>query len=585
MSRVPRVWTGLDALVSERFRRLRGRKVGAIANPTSVDSRMRHLADLLGSAEGVDLRCLFGPEHGVRADAQDMVGVESALDSRTGVPVHSLYGDSAESLRPDPEILKDLDVLIYDVQDVGSRYYTFAATLLYSMEAASGLGVEILVLDRPNPIGGLRVEGPSVEPGYHSFVGAHDVPIRHGLTVGEFARLFASEKALDVDLQVIPCEGWDRSMLFGDTALPWVLPSPNMPSPDTALVYPGGCLLEGTNLSEGRGTTRPFELWGAPWLDPDALFAGLPETGCYYRPCAFRPTFHKHAGNLCLGVQPVVTDPAQFFPTALYTEWTARARSQDPGRFHWRTKPYEFVSDPIAIDLLFGSSQERVAIEQGVNTDGLVESWLAAEDAFLERRAPFLLYASEHPASTSRGWLSQRANTRVLFSQTRPSGQVAPMSQTPSLVIDGLVETPLQLTYDDLLAFPEADQVLDVSRFSPARKGDGVALEALLARARPRPDADYLTLHADRDDFHVSIPLEATRSEGIVVYRLGGQPLSPDQGGPVRFLIRDPSACRTSELDDCANVKYLSRIELSHRKGRDTRPHTDEEHEALHQTP
>ncbi len=402
------VRTGLDLLVSERFRRLKGRKLGAIANPTSVDSRMRHLADLLASTEGLNLQCLFGPEHGVRADAQDMIGVESATDPRTGVPVHSLYGQTVDSLRPSREILSTLDVLIFDVQDVGSRYYTFAATLLYAMQAASGLGVEILVLDRPNPIGGLRVEGPSIAPGFESFVGAHPIPIRHGLTVGELARLFVADLGLDVPLTVIPCEGWNRSMRFPETGLPWVLPSPNMPTPDTALVYPGGCLLEGTNLSEGRGTTRPFELWGAPWLNADALAANLPESGALHRPCAFRPTFHKHSGQVCHGVQPHVTDPDRFFPTALYTEWIARARAQNPERFLWRTEPYEFVSEPIAIDLLYGSSRERLAIESGVSTDSLVESWLPDEAAFLERRAPYLLYPEDQPASTSRGWLDQR---------------------------------------------------------------------------------------------------------------------------------------------------------------------------------
>ncbi len=417
MNRVPRVRTGLDVLASERFRRLKGRRVGAIANPTSVDSRMHHLADLLASAQDIRLDCLFGPEHGVRADAQDMIGVESALDNRTKTPVHSLYGDCVGSLRPSRDILSNLDVLIFDLQDVGSRYYTFAATLLYAMEAASGLGVEILVLDRPNPIGGIRVEGPSIKPGYESFVGAHSVPIRHGLTVGELARLFVAECSLDVPLHVVPCESWQRSMLFAHTGLPWVIPSPNMPTPDTALVYPGACLIEGTNLSEGRGTTRPFELWGAPWLDADALASSLPDNGSLYRPCAFRPTFHKHAGLLCQGVQPIVINPEGFFPTALYTDWIARARSQNPDRFHWRTEPYEFVSNPIAIDLLYGSARERMAIEAGEPTDVLVESWLSEESAFLERRAPFLLYPTDGPESTSHGWLQQRRSPRLALSR------------------------------------------------------------------------------------------------------------------------------------------------------------------------
>jgi uncharacterized protein YbbC (DUF1343 family) len=385
------VMTGLDALVAAGFEPLRGQRVGVIANPTSVDRAMRHLADLVHQAPGVTLAALFGPEHGVRADAQDMIGVDSATDSRTGVRVHSLYGADVASLTPTAEQLADLDTLVFDVQDVGSRYYTFAATMLYAMQAAAKLGKRFVVLDRPNPIGGGLVEGPTIQPGFESFVGAYSVPIRHGMTVGELAMLERAELGLDLDLHVVPCQGWKRSMLWGETGLPWVLPSPNMPTPDTALVYPGGCLIEGTNLSEGRGTTRPFELWGAPWLDPHVLctvLRGAP--GVVLRPCAFRPMFHKHPGQLCFGVQPHVTNPALFRPVALYTRLIAAARDQDPHRFAWRTEPYEFVREPIAIDLLFGSSRERVGIEN-CDFEG-PEEWRTDEADFLLRREPYLLY-------------------------------------------------------------------------------------------------------------------------------------------------------------------------------------------------
>ena len=393
---ISRVATGLDAWVGERFSALRGLRIGAIANPTSVDRRMVHIADHLRAAEGVCLAALFGPEHGIRADAQDMIGVASELDARTGVPVHTLYGPTVASLTPTPDQLDGLDALVFDVQDVGSRYYTFAATMLYAMRAAAPLGLRFYVLDRPNPIGGVRVEGPTIRPGFESFVGPHPVPIRHGMTVGELARLFVDECSIDLDLTVVPCRGWSRPMSWSETGLHWVLPSPNMPTPDTALVYPGGCLIEGTNLSEGRGTTRPFELWGAPWLTPDALAEPARWTaGALPRPCAFRPTFHKHAGKTCFGVQPHVGDPSRFAPVWFYTAMLAAARSQRPELFAWRREPYEFVVDPIAIDLLYGSSRERHLIESDPtpgDLDDLRAEWAAEEAEFLERRAPHLLY-------------------------------------------------------------------------------------------------------------------------------------------------------------------------------------------------
>jgi uncharacterized protein YbbC (DUF1343 family) len=393
---IPKVQTGLDALVADRFSTLRGRRVGAIANPASVDARMRHLADLLHQAPDVEMVALFGPEHGIRADAQDMIGVATEVDRRTGVPVHSLYGSDPASLAPRSDQLDGLDLLVFDLQDVGSRYYTFSATMLYAMQAAAARGLAFVVLDRPNPLGGLAIEGPTVQPGFSSFVGAHPLPIRHGLTIGELALLYRNDLNLDLDLHVIPCRGWSRSMLWAETGLPWVLPSPNMPTPDTALVYPGGCLVEGTNLSEGRGTTRPFELWGAPWLDPHRLAADLAESPCLagarLRPCAFRPTFHKHAGQTCCGVQPHAIDPTTFRPLTAYTAMIAAAHRQDPDRFAWRTEPYEFISEPIAVDLLYGSSRERLAIEQDVPAEEIAEAWRSDETDFRERRKPILLY-------------------------------------------------------------------------------------------------------------------------------------------------------------------------------------------------
>jgi uncharacterized protein YbbC (DUF1343 family) len=391
-----RVATGLDVWVTERFSTLKGLRVGVIANPTSVDLRMVHIADHLRFAEGVTLAALFGPEHGLRADAQDMIGVNSGLDPRTGVPVHTLYGPDFDSLTPRSEHLDGLDALIFDVQDVGSRYYTFASTMLYAMISAAKLGLRFFVLDRPNPIGGEKVEGPMIRAGFESFVGPHSISIRHGLTVGEMAKMFVGEGSIDLDLTVVPCRGWKRSMLWSDTGRHWVLPSPNMPTPDTALVYPGGCLIEGTNLSEGRGTTRPFELWGAPWLDPDPLAEPARWTeGALLRPCAFRPTFHKYAGKTCFGVQPHIEDPSTFAPVWFYTAMLAQARLQRPDLFAWRKEAYEFVVEPIAIDLLYGSDRERRLIESNPSRSDLLDLraiWAVEEAEFRERRAPYLLY-------------------------------------------------------------------------------------------------------------------------------------------------------------------------------------------------
>ncbi|HYG67006.1 MAG TPA: DUF1343 domain-containing protein, partial [Anaeromyxobacteraceae bacterium] len=311
------VATGLDVLVADRFRLLRGRRVGLVCNPTSVDRRLAHAADLLHAAKGVELAALFGPEHGVRGDAQYMAAVGEERDARTGVRAFSLYGETVDSLRPTAAQLEGLDALVFDIQDVGTRYYTYQATMMLCMEAAAAAGLAFVVLDRPNPIDGVSVEGPRLRPGFESFCGLHDLAVRHGMTVGELALLFQAERSLALDLTVVHVHGWRRAQRFRETGLPWVFPSPNMPTPEAALVYPGMCLLEGTNLSEGRGTTRPFELFGAPWLDGAALADALARErlpGVAFRPVSFVPTWDKHAGARCHGVELFVTDPARFRP-------------------------------------------------------------------------------------------------------------------------------------------------------------------------------------------------------------------------------------------------------------------------------
>jgi uncharacterized protein YbbC (DUF1343 family) len=390
-----RVVPGLEVLAARRFRPLAGRRVGLVANPTAVTRDLVHAADLLHGAPGVSLVALFGPEHGVRGDAPYMVAVEGDADRRTGLPVHSLYGATRESLRPRREQLEGLDALVFDIQDVGSRYYTYQATMMLCMEAAAEAGKGFVVLDRPNPIGGVLVEGPALRPGFESFCGLHDLAVRHGMTVGELAVLFREERKLDLDLEVVPCRGWSRPAPFRETGLPWVLPSPNMPTPETALVYPGMCLLEGTNLSEGRGTTRPFELFGAPWLDAHRLAEDLSREdlpGAAFRPASFVPTFDKHARVRCHGVELVVRDPAALRPFRTGIAAVVHARAQDPERFAWRTEPYEFVADVPAFDLLCGSSREREAIEAGATVSEIGRAFLPEERAFARRRAPYLRY-------------------------------------------------------------------------------------------------------------------------------------------------------------------------------------------------
>jgi len=395
------VKTGLDMLVAEQFQRLRGLRVGLVAHPASVDAALRHAADLLQAAPGVTLVAVFGPEHGWLGQAQDLEAVagesgKAETGNRLTPRVVSLYGQTVESLRPTAEQLTGLDLLVIDLQDVGSRYYTFQATMLYCLEAAQAVGLRVLVLDRPNPLGGLAVEGPALRAGFESFVGPYNIATRHGLTLGELARFYVSAKRLDPpQVEIVACEGWRRGMYFEDTGLPWVLPSPNMPTVDTAVVYPGQCLLEGTNLSEGRGTTRPFELFGAPWLDAATLAQKLNAEklpGVVFRPTGFKPTFQKHAGRECGGVQLHVTNRAVFQPVRTSLMLLAVIRELSGEHFRWRTETYEFVSDPIAIDLLFGSDRERLALEAGQNWRPVAADWQAEEQSFDRQRKHFLLY-------------------------------------------------------------------------------------------------------------------------------------------------------------------------------------------------
>jgi uncharacterized protein YbbC (DUF1343 family) len=389
--RVGRVRSGLEALLA-RPARLRGARVGLIANPASVTADLVHASLALKSARGLRLVSLFGPEHGMWATAQDLVELGDSHDPATGLPVHSLYGKTRV---PTPDMLSGLDTLVVDLQDVGVRYYTFAYTMLHAMQACAAYGRRLVVLDRPNPLGGRIVDGNVLEAEYRSFVGLHSLAVRHGMTLGELALLFRAELGLSVDLVVIPMRGWRRGMEFEETGLPWVAPSPNMPTVDTAFVYPGGCLVEGTNLSEGRGTTRPFELVGAPWIDAWRLARDMERErlpGVGFRPAFFTPMFQKHAGRLCAGVQIHVTDRKRFRAFLSYLLLIANARRQDPARFAWRDPPYEYEFVKRPIDILCGSDGVRKALDTGISIRRLMPAWDAQARAFLRRRARHLLY-------------------------------------------------------------------------------------------------------------------------------------------------------------------------------------------------
>jgi uncharacterized protein YbbC (DUF1343 family) len=373
--------------------RLRGARIGLIANPASVTADLQHASLALKGSRAFRLTALFGPEHGVWANAQDLIEVEDSRDPATGLPVKSLYG---KTRIPTAEMLTGLDALVFDLQDVGARYYTFIYTMLHALTACAERGLRFVVLDRPNPLGGVVVDGNVLQEEYRSFVGLHPLAVRHGMTVGELALLFRDELGLTVDLAVVRMRGWRRDMTFEETGLPWIAPSPNMPTVDTAFVYPGGCLIEGTNLSEGRGTTRPFELLGAPWLDAWRLARDLDKErlpGVRFRPAFFSPTFHKYAGRLCGGVQVHVTDRRRFRAFLTYLLVIAHARRQDPARFAWRDPPYEYEYVKRPIDVLCGTDAVRRAIETGVSPRRLLAEWEPDLRGFRRRRSRHLLYS------------------------------------------------------------------------------------------------------------------------------------------------------------------------------------------------
>lgn len=385
------VITGLTRLIQSRT--LEGLRVGLVSNPASVDEHLVHAADLLAAAPQVSLAALFGPQHGFRSDLQDnMIESPHAHDPKRKVPVFSLYSETRE---PTAEMLAGLDVLVVDLQDVGSRIYTFIYTMANCLKAAKRHGLPVIVCDRPNPIGGVDVEGPMLEPGFESFVGLYPIPMRHGMTVGELARFFNEACGIGADLTVGYAEGWERTQYFDDTGLPWVMPSPNMPTLDTAIVYPGAVLFEGTQLSEGRGTTRPFEFLGAPWIDAERFAAdmnALRLPGVRFRPVVFEPTFHKFAQQGCGGIQSHVLDRKTYRPVLCGAALLSRFHAANPAKFAWRQPPYEYEHDKMPIDILAGSSELRRQVEAGVDPRDIAASWEDGVTAFRKATKEFLIY-------------------------------------------------------------------------------------------------------------------------------------------------------------------------------------------------
>ena len=387
------VTIGLEVLLESRLDMLRGQRVGLVVNPSSVDRSLRHAVDLLHAREEVRLTALFGPQHGIRGETQDnMIEWQGFVDGRTKLPVYSLYGDTRI---PYPEMLEDVDTLVFDMQDVGTRIYTFIYTMAHCMQAAARDGKRVVVLDRPNPINGAVIDGNMLEPEYASFVGLFPMPTRHGMTVGELARLFNEHFGIGCDLEIVSMEGWQRSMWFDETGQPWILPSPNMPTLETATVFPGMVHVEGTMVSEGRGTTRPFELIGAPHVDPWALVESLDAEhlpGCRLRPCFFQPTFQKHAGVLCGGLQVHVTD-RDAFKSVLTGIATLRAiHALDPGAFEWKQPPYEYVHDVLPFDVIAGTAAMRGQIVGQTPLAEMEASWTDGLAAFGQLRSKYLLY-------------------------------------------------------------------------------------------------------------------------------------------------------------------------------------------------
>ena len=385
---------GIEILERQWPKKLKGARVGLLSHPASVNIRLEHAVNIFLKSRKFELKALFGPQHGICGQTQDnMVEWQGFRDRKTGLPVYSLY---SHTRKPEPAMLNNIDVMVIDIQDAGSRYYTFIWTMELCMQACRETGKSVIVLDRPNPLGGAIIEGPVLDMDYASFVGQRPLPVRHGMTTGEIGSYLKNEFYPSLDFHVIPLQGWKRKMWFDETGLPWVMPSPNIPTLDTATVYPGMCLVEGTNLSEGRGTTRPFEIFGAPFIEPDRLVKQLKEfklPGVVFRPVYFQPTFQKHAGKLCGGAQMHITNREQFksFKTGVVV--IKAVHDLYPKHFQWRKPPYEYEKKKMPIDILAGTDRLRKDIEKGKPVYRMEEWWKQQSLKFQKKvRSRYLMY-------------------------------------------------------------------------------------------------------------------------------------------------------------------------------------------------
>ncbi|MEN2993748.1 MAG: DUF1343 domain-containing protein [Thermodesulfovibrio sp.] len=387
------VISGIDRFENTLPKRFYGVKAGLLIHPASVNKKIIHTKDILLKSKKIKITAFFGPQHGIFGNTQDnMIEWESFIDKKTGIPVYSLYG---KTRKPTYEMLKNIDLFIVDLQDIGARYYTFIWTMALCMEACEELGIPMIVLDRVNPIGGEITEGPLLNPNFSSFVGLHPLPIRHGMTIGEIALYFRDRFYPKLDLTVIPLKGWRRIQWFDETGLPWVMPSPNMPTLHTATVYPGMCLFEGTIISEGRGTTRPFEIFGAPFIEPEKLVKRLKDfklNGVIFRPLYFTPTFNKFSGELCGGAQIHVTDRKKFKPFKTAVAILIAICDLYPNIKLWRKPPYEYEFEKLPFDILAGSERLRKEIEKGVSLKDMESWWIKDTYAFEKIRKHYLLY-------------------------------------------------------------------------------------------------------------------------------------------------------------------------------------------------
>jgi uncharacterized protein YbbC (DUF1343 family) len=380
---------GVEVLLDDKKDLIEGKRVGLITNPTGVDQNLNSIVDILHNDPDVELTALYGPEHGVRGSAQAGEYVEYYIDEKTGLPVYSLYG---KTKKPTPEMLENIDVLLFDIQDVGTRFYTYIYTMAYAMEAAKENNIPLIVLDRPNPQGGTKVEGPVLDMKYSSFVGNYSIPLRHGMTVGELAELFNEEFEIGAELTVVKMNGWKREMYYDDTSLPFVMPSPNMPTLETALVYPGAALIEGTNVSEGRGTTKPFELIGAPFINADDLAGHLNSLnlpGVTFRAASFTPSFSKHAGKLSHGIQIHVTHRDAFKPVETGLHIVKAIHDMYPEDFEFRAENSAGIS---FFDNLMGNGWVREDIEEGKPVEEISPKWQKELKQFKKTREEYLLY-------------------------------------------------------------------------------------------------------------------------------------------------------------------------------------------------